>query len=166
MGMSCGSVPIVIENKENDIINDYRSKALNKHNELRNKHGSPNLKMNEDLNKMAQEYASKILQLEGKTSFPSNIYNDSTLGENIFISIKANVEEMCQNWYEENKYYNFDMNKFQRGTSHFTQLIWKETKEVGFGFAFSKENKFCGVALYYPAGNILGEFSNNVNKAK
>ena len=163
MGISCSNPPIVIENEKK--INVYREQALNKHNELRIKHESPKLKINKDLNKLAQEYAKQILDSEGKKSFPSNIYNDSTLGENILISQRITAEEMCQKWYDEINSYDFNINKFQKEASHFTQLIWKETKEVGFGYAFKKD-KFCGVALYYPAGNVLGEFSKNVNKEK
>ena len=67
-------------------------------------------------------------------------------------------------WYNEYKQYNFDLNKYQKGTTHFTQLVWKATKEVGFGFYFNNDN-FSSVALYYPCGNALREFSANVQKA-
>ena len=139
---------------------------MNIHNEFREKHDSPKLKINEQLNSIAQEFAKKILDLEGKKSFPSNIFNDSAIGENILISKKITAQEMCQKWYDEINSYDFNLNKYQKGVAHFSQLIWKETKEEEFGYAFGKDNKFCGIAIYYPAGNILGEFSNNVNKAK
>ena len=55
------------------------------------------------------------------------------------------------------------MNNFQKDTNNFTQLIWKSTKFVGFGCS-NFNGKYCYVALYYPAGNILGEFTDNVFK--
>ena len=42
-------------------------------------------------------------------------------------------------------------------------MIWKSTTDIGFGFWDDKENnKYYNVILYYPAGNILGEFKQNV----
>ena len=152
--------------KSNNIIIQYREKALRIHNEYRIKHNSPELKMNEKLNEMAENYANLLLDSEGKKAFPLNIYEyGSILGENIMISTKKTVEEMCEAWHNERKNYDYNLNNFQKGTGHFTQLIWKETKEVGFGFIF-KDNNFCGVAYYYPAGNILGEFSENISSCK
>ena len=151
------------EGKEN---NNFIEEALKKHNEYRIKHNAPELKINKKLNEMADNYADKLLDSEGKKAFPLNIYNNySTLGENILFSTKKNAEEMCEIWYNESKNYDYNLNKFQKGTGHFTQMIWKETKEVGFGFKL-KDNKFCVVAYYYPSGNVLGEFSKNVNICK
>ena len=164
--MGCCSVPTVIDNKASNKIISYRNEALKKHNDYRVNHNAPILKMNEKLNEMAQNYASQLLDTQGKEAFPLNIYdNDSTLGENIIISKTKTAEEMCEDWYNEIKNYDFNLNKFQKGAGHFTQIIWKETKEVGFGFNFDGDN-FCGVAYYYPAGNVLGEFTENVCNCK
>jgi hypothetical protein len=157
-----GNIPISSGAKID--LEQFRKRALQKHNELRKKHGAPDLTLNEKLNQMAQDYAQKLLNYEGKAVFPSNIYKDSLLGENILISKKEDPENICMKWYNENKQYNFDLNKYQKGTIHFTQLVWKSTKEIGFGFYFNNDN-FCSVALYYPCGNVLGEFSKNVQKA-
>ena len=166
---TCGQNPNVIENNRNiniNIINSFRKEALKKHNEYRVKHKVPDLKLNENLNEMAQKYANHLLDSQSKINFPFNIYNnDSNLGENIMISTKKTAEEMCEIWYNESKNYDFNINKFQKGTGHFTQLIWKETKEVGFGFKIDGDN-FCGVAYYDPAGNVLGEFTKNVCACK
>jgi len=44
---------------------------------------------------------------------------------------------------------------------HFTQVVWKGTKEVGIGIASAK-NQCIVVGSYRPAGNMMGDFSNNV----
>lgn len=43
----------------------------------------------------------------------------------------------------------------------FSQLIWKDTKEVGFGVV-ENEGIFYFVAEYFPSGNIPGEYGKNV----
>lgn len=46
-------------------------------------------------------------------------------------------------------------------TGHFTQVVWKATKRLGCGQA----GKFV-VCNYYPAGNVQGQFRDNVAPAK
>ena len=44
-------------------------------------------------------------------------------------------------------------------------MVWKETKQIGIGFCYDKENNNYILAfLYYPPGNTLGDFSKNVTK--
>ena len=70
---------------------------------------------------------------------------------------------VIDNWYNESK--NHDYKKdFQKGTEHFTQMIWKDTKELGIGIT-SKGNKCFVVANYYPPGNFLGQYDKNVLKS-
>ena len=76
--------------------------------------------------------------------------------------IQCNI---CDEWYKESENYNYKLNKFQKGTGHFTQMIWKDTKEVGFGLK-KKDNINYVVAYYYPSGNIFNEFISNVNFPK
>ena len=44
------------------------------------------------------------------------------------------------------------------------KIIWKNTEEVGFGISKTSDGNFYAVAYYYPAGNVLGEFSKNILK--
>lgn len=76
--------------------------------------------------------------------------------------IQCNI---CDEWYKESENYNYKLNKFQKGTGHFTQIIWKDTKMVGFGFR-KKEHTNYVVAYYYPAWNIFKEFKSKVNFLK
>ncbi len=141
---------------------NFKSTMLDLHNELRKKYNSPELKVNDDLNLIAEEYA-KNLTLNEKNII--NIYNETYLGENVVITEKKNdAKEIFAKLSEESQNYDFEKNKFSKNKSHFTQIIWKETKEIGIGFSYNKVNKqFCTVILYYPPGNILGEFAKNVS---
>lgn len=44
---------------------------------------------------------------------------------------------------------------------HFTQMVWKGTKEIGVGKAFSKDGVYV-VVHYHPGGNVMGQFKDNV----
>ena len=49
------------------------------------------------------------------------------------------------------------------GTGHFTQVVWKNSVQLGIGIAFSSNSqKAWVVAEYYPPGNVAGQFAANV----
>ncbi len=53
------------------------------------------------------------------------------------------------------------------GTGHFTQVVWKASKTLGIGKAFAKKDgMYCTyvVGRYKPAGNMKGEYKENVVK--
>lgn len=62
-------------------------------------------------------------------------------------------------WYEEISNYNFTTGgiiSLNGGpVGHFTQVVWKNTKQVGFGLASDGEGCIFIVANYYPSGNIV-----------
>ena len=99
-----------------------------------------------------------------------NIYKGEDLGENIFCCSGNEIQGdlMTMSWYNEIKEYDFNNPGFKSEAGHFTQIIWKDTKEVGFGFAKSSNGVYYGVGNYFPAGNIdtKEEFINNVLKRK
>ena len=45
---------------------------------------------------------------------------------------------------------------------HFTQVVWKSSKELGVGKATSRSGRIYVVANYYPPGNYQGQFAQNV----
>ena len=148
-------------------IKKFIEDALQKHNELRKEHGSGPLILSEDLNKIAQEYSEYLAKID-EMKHSKNTYKGDDLGENLFCCSGTEIqgEYMTMSWYNEINDYDFNNPGFKSGTGHFTQLIWKDTEQVGFGFSYSKSGKYYGVANYYPAGNIntKEEFSKNVLK--
>ena len=71
--------------------------------------------------------------------------------------------------YEEVCHTHYDFETQEPGDAgHFTQIVWKDTKTIGFGKAISKNKAglICTyvVARYKPAGNIVEQFRENVKK--
>ena len=87
-------------------------------------------------------------------------------GENIAMRFTSTGDELTgkqvtDQWYEEASDYDYNLD-FQSGKGHFAQIVWKNSREVGFGRAQSKDGKWYAVANYYPAGNYIGHFRENV----
>ena len=144
--------------------NNFIAEALQSHNKYRAKHHSPPLRLNKDLCKIAQSYADKLLSSR-TFQHSTNKYKGKDLGENLFMcnGTPATGEMATADWYSEIKMYNFRKD-YQKGTGHFTQLVWKDTTDVGFGIAY-RGDLYYVVANYFPAGNFLGKFSTNVLRA-
>lgn len=61
--------------------------------------------------------------------------------------------------------YTFGQSRGSPGTGHFTQVVWKESIELGIGKAdIDKDGMKCTyiVGRYRPAGNMMGNYKENV----
>ena len=79
----------------------------------------------------------------------------------VLLRIYFRYNEVCNPGY---LFYKGDQNK---GTGHFTQVVWKESTVLGIGRAESEEGGMkCAyiVGRYQPAGNYMGEYQQNVPK--
>jgi uncharacterized protein YkwD len=146
--------------------NEFQQSALDAHNKYRRKHHVGNLVLSKDLCNIAQKYAETMART-GNFAHSRGKYNGKNMGENLFAcyGIKITGKMMTDDWYNEVSQYNFNNPGFVSGTGHFTQVVWKGSREVGFGFAQARDGYYYGVANYYPAGNYLGEFDSNVFEA-
>ena len=88
-------------------------------------------------------------------------------GENL-ASGYPNTTAAVAAWGDERTHYNFAAAQFSETTGHFTQLVWKSTTSTGCS-ATNCEGKGDGsapgwfvVCEYYPPGNVIGEFKQNV----
>jgi len=146
--------------------NEFQQSALDAHNKYRRKHHVGNLVLSKDLCNIAQKYAETMART-GNFAHSRGKYNGKNMGENLFAcyGIKITGKMMTDDWYNEVSQYNFNNPGFVSGTGHFTQVVWKGSREVGFGFAQARDGYYYGVANYYPAGNYLNEFEENVLRA-
>lgn len=144
--------------------NNFCAEALQTHNYYRARHHAPPLRFNQELCNIAQAYAEKLAKKNSIAHSKAKFHGEN-MGENIFFcSNKTATGEMAStSWYDEIKKYNFKKDA-QPGTGHFTQLVWKSTTDVGFGVVPMAGNYYV-VANYYPCGNMIGKFHENVLKA-
>ncbi|CAL8250276.1 unnamed protein product [Boreogadus saida] len=143
----------------------FQKEFLTAHNTYRQMHQSPPLTQSKDLNESAQSWADHLLDIGkmGHSSRPDGI------GENIYsmsssAPINLTGKEAVEEWYGEVKDYEYNSpGPGTKGTTgHFTQVVWKETTEVGVGLATDGKSVFV-VAQYRP-GNMKGtaNFQRNV----
>ena len=148
-------------------LNAFRKEELSVHNDYRSNHNAPPLKLNSKLNDIAQNYAEQLAKKD-KMVHSKNKMDGQDLGENLFMCGGHMItgKDMTKAWYDAIDDYDFKKPDFKSGTGHFTQVVWVGSKEVGFGAAQSKSGNYYGVANYFPPGNYIGEFEENVLRKK
>lgn len=133
------------------------------HNDYRDKHQAPRLKWNNTLQVSAQMWADNC-----KFSHAEQ----SKLGENLYAVFGTStpsqaLTDAAKEWYKEYKYYDFGRPGFSPLTGHFTQMVWVKTKSIGCGAKYCPQNDMrIVVCRYYPPGNVLNEFKQNVLRPK
>ncbi len=144
-------------------LKQIRKDLLKQHNSYRKKHSAGSLKTNSQLEGIAQEYSKKLAK-KGTLTHSGSKFNGENMGENLYMSwgmSSVSGKHVTDEWYNEIKLYDYKKPGFSEETGHFTQVIWKNTKEMGCGAAC--EGSTCAVTCnYYPAGNYVGEFEINV----
>ncbi|XP_047133447.1 Golgi-associated plant pathogenesis-related protein 1 [Hydra vulgaris] len=136
------------------------NECLKAHNKLRAKHEkTPRLVLDKVLTKSAQAYAE---YLASNDLFE---HSDGKYGENLYMTMGGEPQNVCDDasnsWYSEIENYDYDKPDYAQETGHFTQLVWRGSRKVGFGIATKGENTVV-VAQYLPGGNKIGDFEKNV----
>jgi len=148
---------------EEEAKEDFEKQALEAHNAYRKRHGVKSLKFSKKLTAYAQEWADKLAREDSFEHRQNNTY-----GENLYSSWSSNPKAKItgntpvDSWYSEVKKHDFTGEPRTTGTGHFTQVVWKGSKEMGIAQAKSKSNKIIVVANYDPPGNFVGRYSENV----
>lgn len=136
--------------------------ALEAHNKFRAAHQAPPLTWSSALARDAEAWAKQIAR-EGRLR-----HDDTSDGENVFMVFGREIDgsDPVDSWYSEVKDYNFSKSGWQTNTGHFTQVVWKGSKELGIGRAKSADGKVFVVGRYRPAGNNMRAFKENVLPSK
>ncbi|KAK3087250.1 hypothetical protein FSP39_003600 [Pinctada imbricata] len=161
-----GKKPLDEKPKKPQKLKDFISDCVKVHNTYRKKHGVPPLKQSRDLSRYAQKWAD---HLAANNLFQHSDCNHKgkKLGENIAskrssAETEYTAQEACDQWYNEITKYKFGTETRVMGTGHFTQMVWKGSKELGIGKAQGSGGRMIVVASYRPAGNVIGTFKANV----
>lgn len=142
---------------------DYEQECLRAHNEYRLKHGVPPLKLSKKLCKFSEEWAKR---LAARSHIEHRV--NCEYGENIFHSWSTNPNykvtgrEPVDHWYSEIKEHPFGREPNNLKSGHFSQVIWKDSRELGVAMAKSRKGQIFVVANYYPPGNYIGSYIENV----
>ncbi|XP_058940210.2 uncharacterized protein [Pocillopora verrucosa] len=149
----------------------FEKDCLKAHNEYRAKHGVPPLKWSAELAADALEWA-KELAVKNYMEHDYDSINNKGQGENLAYfqpgdpsamptqcqgpKTKDCVQcrEMVADWYAEESNFDYNTGESKGGVIlHFTQVVWKETTELGMATATSAD-KWFSVARYKPRGNM------------
>ena len=158
-----GKKKMIILAEEN--LENIRKNILLRHNYYRKRHQVGDLAINSDLEAIAQAYSEK-LTAEDAMYHSGNSYNGKPLGENLFSLWSSKVASVTGTdatdaWYNEVSKYDFENPGYKEGIGHFSQLVWKDSKQIGCGAAC--QDHTCTVTCnYYPAGNYRNQFAENV----
>jgi uncharacterized protein YkwD len=125
---------------------------LDAHNADRAKHCVPPLTWSPVLAAGAQQWANRCVFAHSHAS---------GLGENLAWGTNLSAGEAVDLWYDEIDAYNYSVPGFSAETGHFTQVIWRDSTQLGCGRAVCGREIFW-VCRYAPPGNYLGRFPANV----
>ncbi|RSM04183.1 hypothetical protein CEP52_006980 [Fusarium oligoseptatum] len=152
------TAPAAIPSNEPEWKTDktFTSAILNSTNFYRAEHNSSELSWNETLETFATDY----LDDNDDCKFE---HSEGPYGENLAIGY-LNVTASVEAWGDERDDYNFKKGTFSKNTGHFTQLVWKDTTDVGCGRKLCGERGWYLVCEYWPRGNVIGQFTDQVYK--
>jgi len=160
IGSSLPTEPVPIITGSNITQEDAQA-ALNFHNQIRRNVDVWELKWSIELSAYAQEWADYLANNECKIKHrPHEGVYEQRYGENIFWG--DGKEYTCtyasQRWFAEieNYHYGVLMENDLHAIGHYTQMVWRETNEIGIGIAKCSNGATIIVANYYPRGNTIG----------
>ncbi len=128
---------------------------LNAHNDWRKRTGVSAVTWSPQLATVAQQWAAKLLKENRFDHRPNSRY-----GENLASASgqQLSPERVVKMWGEEVSDYNYKANTCKPGKmcGHYTQVVWRSTKQVGCGMARGN-NREVWVCNYDPPGNFVGQ---------
>jgi pathogenesis-related protein 1 len=123
------------------------------HNAVRAQVNVPPLAWSDQLAMVAQDWADTLLARKQFAHRPNSMY-----GENLFEigGATASLQQVVNDWAAESRNYDYSSNKCRGVCGHYTQIVWRDTKETGCAVARSAEREVW-VCDYNPPGNWEGK---------
>jgi uncharacterized protein YkwD len=129
------------------------------HNTYRAKHCAAPLAWSPKLAQAAQAWANSLKAQGCKFGHKPN----NQFGENLAAGTSGALDgqAVADMWYDEVKGYRFPNGGFSMQTGHFTQVVWRETTQIGCGVT-SCNGMDIWVCEYDPPGNVETMYRQNV----
>lgn len=146
---------------EEQVPNRFAAELLDSHNRQRSDAGAQPLTWSHKLAAEARQWA-EVLAREGRMRHASQAERGGA-GENLWTGSAGqySARTMVESFIAERR--DFKAGTFPRvsltgnwrDVGHYTQVVWKETREVGCAVVRNQRDDFL-VCRYWPAGNIYG----------
>ncbi len=153
--------------KSNNEETGIRQGMLSVHNMIRARLGLPALRWSEQLAYIAHARAVNLAENNNCRMR----HTRSKLGENLFWASavrwsdgrtevqKITPAHVARAWAAEAASYDYSSNSCRHGAmcGHYTQMIWRDSTELGCGMAICPDKGQIWVCVYYPPGNYVGQ---------
>ena len=139
------------------------------HNKWRAKVGVPSQRWSDALARSSQSWADTLkgrcmVKHSHARPYGENIYYAGPLSKTSrsegtkTTPQQISSEKVVDAWGEEKKWYDHRSNSCHGGEcGHYTQVVWKDTREVGCGMAYCNNDAQLWVCQYKKAGNFRGQ---------
>lgn len=141
---------------------DFAARLLTAHNAARADVGLPPLSWSEPLAEEATIWAGRLVYMPKLEHSPPAMRPGQ--GENLWMGTagRFSLEHMVEGWTKERRFLlkgplpNVSLTGHLGDVGHYTQIVWRSTREVGCGLLSSPQLDFL-VCRYSPQGNIIGQ---------
>uniref|UniRef100_A0A6S6SD88 SCP-like extracellular n=1 Tax=uncultured Thiotrichaceae bacterium TaxID=298394 RepID=A0A6S6SD88_9GAMM len=146
---------------------------LQAHNQVRARLGLPALTWSGELVRYSQSWANHLVsnnscRMQHRSHAGSN---PKKYGENLFWgsalkwsdgrreSQKITAQEVAREWAIEVQHYSYSRNSCRPGEQcgHYTQMVWRDTRQVGCAMTLCPDQGQIWVCSYNPPGNWVGQ---------
>jgi len=142
--------------------NDFQAEVLKAHNPFRSELDIEPLTYNTELEASSRKWANTLASQNSM----SHSKGRNRIGENLAMGTKGayDTARLIELWTNEKKYFknrewpNVSTTGNWKDVAHYSQIVWRNTKEVGCALADNNKNTFI-VCQYKPAGNWVGDLA-------
>ncbi|XP_043710092.1 pathogenesis-related protein 1A-like [Telopea speciosissima] len=166
--MLCGTTLVLVEGRvvhnvspvvhtQTNSETNFGKEMVDEHNAVRTSLGLVPLTWNETVAEYAQRYAD---QRSGDCQL---VHSQGPYGENLYWASGAAELETAtaavKAWVDEKSDYDYATNTCVNGKmcGHYTQVVWKNSQQLGCASVKCSDNAYLSVCSYYPPGNYIGE---------